>query len=96
MRALLNEAGALSVPNMAGTELPPRSRMMTTTFRLPPFRFRPSDGQYGPPQDWRPLHSYRNSRHHLRNLAFTAHNTALHFLSHGFPELVQENEGALL
>jgi hypothetical protein len=34
MRALMNEAARLSLLNTAGTELPPRSRMMTTTLEL--------------------------------------------------------------
>jgi hypothetical protein len=32
----------------------------------------------------------------FRHLAFTANNTALHFLCHGFPQLVQEDECGLV
>src|SRR5450631_4181329 len=39
----MNEAAWLSELNTAGTEWPPRSRITTTTQRLP-FWFRPNDG----------------------------------------------------
>jgi hypothetical protein len=60
----MNEAAWLSVLNTAGAELPPRSRITTTTLRLP-FWFRANDGRGGILSDLRASRSRRSSRHPL-------------------------------
>ena len=92
----MNEAAALSVLNTAGTELPSRSRTMTTTLRLPFWlrrkrRSRRFSLQVGG------LHvAAEIAAIDLGHLAFAADNAALHFLGHRLAQLVQQHERALV
>jgi hypothetical protein len=91
----MNEAAWLSVLKPAGTELPPRSRITTTTVRLG-FGSATGAGCGDILLDWRVHAATKVAAINFSLLTFTADNATLHFPCHGFTQLVQEDERGLV